>query len=129
MNVAACPDRELADGRRFPAERIRHLAERHTEHVVEEEGRSLQRRQALERHHQRQSEVIPFETIILGIDQRFGQPGAHITLAAEACRLHLVEAKPGDDAREVRIGSRDIPPVPGNPAQPCVLHDVLRFAA
>ena len=88
---------------------------------MEQERRTLQRRQAFEREHQRQGDVLVF----LLFDYRLGEPWANIGLATVARRLELVEAEPGNRAAQERLGLAHRLTVGGEPAQERVLHDIL----
>ena len=62
----------LAARRRLAADRFGDLVKADAEDVVQQKGGAFQRRQALERQHQRQGDVVEF--ILLRLDQRFWQP-------------------------------------------------------
>lgn len=93
LHVAARAHGQLAHGRRIAVERLRDLRQRHVEHVVQQEGGALQRREPFEREHQGEGQVVGD---VLGrvdrAEQRLGQPTADIGLAPRPCRFHLVEA-------------------------------------
>ena len=57
-HMRARPAGELAAGRGLAADRLGDLLEADAEHVVQQEGGALERRQSLERHHQRQRDVV-----------------------------------------------------------------------
>ena len=89
---------KLAARRRFTAHRLGNLLEADAEHVVEEKGGTLQRRQTLQRHHQRQRDIVDF--ILRCLDDRFWQPGPDIGLAPVPRGFQVVEAKAGHDAAQ-----------------------------
>ena len=82
---------KLAARRRLAADRLGDLLEVDAEHVVQEEGGALQRRQALERQHQRQRDVV--DLVLRRLDDRFRQPRPDIGLAPVPRRFQLVEAE------------------------------------
>src|SRR5215813_6235650 len=87
---------KLAACGRLTADRLGDLFEGHAEHVMEKKGGPFQRRQALERHHQRQRDVV--DLIVGRFDDWFRQPRPDIGLAPMPCGFQVVEAKPGHDA-------------------------------
>jgi hypothetical protein len=96
---------ELAAGRRLAADGLGDLLEAHAEHVVQQEGGALQRRQALQRHHQGQGDVL-VNLVRRRLDDRLGQPGPDIGLAPRPRRLQLVQAQAGTTRRRNASGSR-----------------------
>jgi len=72
-HVAARAAGELTAGRRRTTDRRGDLVEADAEHVVEEKGGAFQRRQALERQHQRQGDVV--DLVLRRLDHRLRQPG------------------------------------------------------
>ena len=70
------------------------------EDIVEQESGAFERRQAFEREHQRQRDVVGF----LLFDQRVGEPGTDIGLAAATRRFDLVEAEAGHGTAQERRG-------------------------
>src|SRR3546814_2380309 len=76
VDMSPGPAGELAACRRFATDRLREFLEADAEHVVEEEGGAFQRRQALQRHHQRQRDVVDLVPRLL--DDRLRQPGHDI---------------------------------------------------
>ena len=100
------------------------LVEGRAENVVQQEGGALQRRQALQRHHQRQGDVVGL--VLGGFNHGLGQPRADIGLAPPTRRLQLIERDARDDAPEIGFRRRDRPAIDLEPAQEGVLHSVLR---
>ena len=70
---------ELAAGRRLTADRLCDLVETDAENVMEQEGRALQRRQAFERDHERQRDIV--DLLVPGFHDRFWQPRPDVGLA------------------------------------------------
>ena len=122
VHVLARPRSKLADGRCVAANRGRDIVERHAEYIVQQECRTFERTQPLQRHEQGQRDVGNF---ILGLDHRLGQPGSHIGLAPPPRRFQHVEAATGDDAGQVRLRHGDLGPVGIEPAQEGILHRIL----
>ena len=111
--MAAATGRQLATGRLAAAQRRGDLGEADLEHVVQQEGRALQRRQPLQRQHQRHREIMRVVARRLGfeswvVEHRLGQPGPDIGFAPAARRFQLIETEAGDDARQE--GARVLPP-------------------
>ncbi len=83
------------------------------EHIVQQEGRPLERRKTFQRQHQRQRDVFLF----LLFDDGIGQPRADISLALAPRRLELIEAEARDRAAQERLGlahlARGRPPSSG----------------
>ncbi|AIT07465.1 hypothetical protein MC45_15030 [Sphingomonas taxi] len=124
-DVTTRPRRKLPHRGRRTVERRRHLGQRDVEHVVEQEGGALQRRQAFERQHQRQREIVRHLLRPVDDEQRLGQPRADIGLAAYPRRFEMIEAQARDDPRQpCRRRRHRIRP---RPAQPGVLYHVLRL--
>ena len=90
---------------------------------MEQKRRTLQRREALKRHHQRQRYIVG--NVFLGLDNGFRQPGAKVGFALVASRFQLVERKACHDAAQER--SRLAHPIAlgVKPAQERFLNDVL----
>ena len=64
---------ELSAGGRVAVDGASDLLERHGEHVVQEEGGALERRQALQRQHQRERGLVrPLRLRARRLDQRLG---------------------------------------------------------
>ena len=80
-DMAARPGGELPAGHGAAADGGGDFLEAEAEDVVQQEGGALQRRQALQRQHQRQGDVVGLRLRLL--DQRLGQPGADIGFAAD----------------------------------------------
>src|SRR5262245_59074444 len=98
---------KLAAGRLAPLQRIRYFAEREIEHVVEQEGSSLEWRQPVEGQQQRKRQVFGQLRASVwskgsGVEDRFGEPLADVCLAACARRFQHVEAKPRRGRHEKR---------------------------
>ena len=115
---------ELAASRGLAPDRLGDLLEADAEHVVQQKGGALERRQALERDHQRQRDVV--DLVLFGFDHGLRQPGSDIGLAPAPRRLQLVEAEPGDDAAQIGFRLLDRIAVGVEPAQERILHHVLR---
>ena len=122
-DMVARAARELAAGRRLAADRLGDLLEVDAEHVVQQEGGALERRQAFERQHQRQGDVV--DLVLRGLDDRLRQPGADIGLAPVPRRFQLVEAEPGHDAAQKGLRLAHRLAVGVEPAQERLLHHVL----
>ena len=116
---------ELAARRGLAADRLGDLLEADAEHVVQQKGGALERRQALERDHQRQRDVV--DLVLSGFDHGFRQPGSDIGLAPAPRRLQLVEAEAGDDATQIGFRLLHRIAIGVEPAQERVLHRVLRI--
>jgi hypothetical protein len=71
--------------------------------ALNKESSALQVRQALERHHQRQRDVVDF--VLRRLDHRLRQPGPDIGRAPVPRRFQLVEAQPRHDAAQPRKAS------------------------
>jgi hypothetical protein len=84
-HLGSRPARQLAARRRFAPEGLADFIEVDIHYVVEEESRSFERRETLERQHQRQSDVV--DLLVVHFDDRFRQPRANIglTLIARRC--------------------------------------------
>ncbi len=81
---------ELAAGRGLAADRLGDRIELHPEHVMQQEGRPFQRRQPLQRDHQRQDQVVG-GLLLLGIEERLGQPWSDIGRAPAPRGFQLVQ--------------------------------------
>ena len=68
---------ELAAGSRVALDGRRDFLESQPEHIVQQEGRPLERRKAFQRQHQRQGDVFLFVLF----DDGIGKPGTDIGLA------------------------------------------------
>jgi len=71
---------ELAACGGFTIDGLSNFVEADAEHVMEKKGSLFERRQSLQRHHQRQRHVV--DLILLRLDNRFRQPGSDIGLAS-----------------------------------------------
>jgi hypothetical protein len=91
---------------------------------MQQEGGALERRQSLERHHQRQRDVVDF--LLLGFDQGFRQPWPDIGFSPPPRRLQLVEAEAGDDAAQIGFRFENGVAIGVETTQERVLHHVLR---
>ena len=116
--------RELAAGGLVAADRLGDLVEADAEHVVQKKGRALERRQALERHHERQRDIV--DLVVRRLDDRLRQPRANIGLALSPRRLQLIEADAGHDAAKVSLRLAHRRAIDAEPAQERVLDRVLR---
>ena len=104
---------------------------------MQQEGRALQRRQALQREHEGHGHVLRELGLHLRagrpagllVQQRFGQPDADILLAFRGGRAQFVQAQVCHQAREVGASMLDGAFVHVGPAQPGLLHDVLGLGA
>ena len=112
-DMGARAGRELAAGGRVALDGGRDLLESQPEHIVQQEGRPLERRKAFQRQHQRQGDVFLFVLFHDGI----GKPGTDIGLALAPRRFELIEAEPRDRAAQERLGlahlARGRPPSSG----------------
>ena len=97
------------------------LLEFEPEHIVQQERRPLERREAFQRQHQRQCDVV----LLLLFDDGIGKPRAHIGLALAPRRLELIETEPRDRAAQERLGLAHLIAVGLHPADEGLLHDVL----
>ena len=114
--------RELPAGGGAAPDRRRDLLEADPEDVVQQEGGPLERREPLERQHQRQGDVL----LLLGLlDHRLGKPRADIDLAPAPRRLELVEAEPRHGAAQEGLGLAHRAAVGAHPADERLLHHVL----
>ena len=109
------------------------LGEIETEYVVQKETRPLQRRQALEKEHHSDGNVVrevARAVIPEGfIHHRFGQPLADVEFAARARRLHPIETQACHHGAEIAARLLDRGAVCRMPAEIGVLHDVLGLGA
>ena len=99
-DMAARAGGELAAGGGVALDGGRDLLEVQPEHVVQQEGRPLERRKPLQRQHQRQGDV--FQLVLF--DDGIGKPGADIGFALAPRGFELVEAEPRDRAAQERLG-------------------------
>src|SRR5690349_16733642 len=108
------------------------FAKIHIEHIVKEKRGAFERRKTLQRKKQGEREVFRE----LGRtsrrsegrwrDDRFGQPGTDIGFAAHLSGFEAIQAKPDDDAGQIRPEVGDFRGLRGVvPAQISVLNDVL----
>jgi hypothetical protein len=87
--VRACAGGKLPARSLAPLQRRPHFAEGELEHVVQQEGRALERRQPVERQEQRNGQILGQLRAAVGrercrIDDRLGQPGTDVLRAARA---------------------------------------------
>ena len=115
--------RKLSAGHGVAADRFGDFVEGRAEHVVQEEGGPFQWRQAVERHHQRQGNVVGL--VLGGFDHRLGKPRANIGLALPTRRLQVIETDADDDATQIGFRRHDRPAIDFEPAQEGVLNCVL----
>jgi len=99
---------------------------------VQQERRTLERRQPVQRQHQGKGQIVGqfggrIRGKTVGIEHRLRQPRADIELPLHPRALQAVEAKPRDDGDEECFGVVDI--IGAGEAEVGVLHDVLRIAA
>ena len=120
-HMAARPRGELAAGGRVAPDRRRDFLEVQPEHVVQQEGRALERRQTFQRQHQRQGDVLLFRLL----DDRIGQPRADIGLALVPRRLELIETEARDRAAQERLRLTHRAAVGPHPADEGLLQHVL----
>jgi hypothetical protein len=111
------------------------LRVRVVEDLAQQERGPLLGRQALEQHQERQGQRVRHLGLVgrvaaTVVDQRLGQPLAHVALASDPGRSQLVDAQPGDHGREV--GAWRLDPLAllqrVVQAQQRLLHDVLGLA-
>ncbi len=123
------PQKLSAGGLTLPEQR-RDLPVIEIENVVEEEGGALRMRQPLKRDDERHRNLVQDvdlpDSAFFQV-QRFRQSVAAALLASCAGGIELVEAKPGDDLDQVGLRRVDLHAAL-LPAQPRILHDVLRAA-
>jgi len=119
---AAC---KLATRGRLPPDRGRDLLEVEAEHVMQQEGGALQRRQTFQRHQQRQSDVV-VQLILSRFHDRLRQPRADIGLAPAPDRLELVQAQARDHPAQKCSRFAHRVSIDVEPAQEGVLDHVLR---
>lgn len=94
------------------------------EHVMKQEGGALQRRQTLQRHQQRQSNVV--QLILARFHDWLREPGADVRLALAPDRLEAVQAQARDDSAQKCCRLAHSIPVHIEPAQEGVLDHVFR---
>ena len=122
-DMAARAAGELAACRRIAVDGRGDLIEADAENVVKQKGGALQRRQALQRQHQRQRHVV--DLVLRRLDHRLRQPRPDIGLAPMPCRFQLIEAKPGHDAAQIGFRLTHSGAVGIEPAQKRFLDNVL----
>ena len=120
-DVSARTRSELAAGRRVTLDGRGDLVEVQPEHVVQQEGRPLERRKTFQRKHQRQGDVFLF----LLFDDGIGKPGADIRLALTSRRFQLIETEARDRAPQERLGFAYLAAVGLHPADEGLLHNIL----
>src|SRR5690606_16096089 len=101
LDVRASATCKLAARRGLATDRLRNLLERETEHVVKKECGPLKRRQALERHHERQRDVVD-GVDLLHLEDGFRQPRSYICLPYTPSGPQLVEAQTRDHRTKQR---------------------------
>jgi len=94
--VRACPSGKLPARSLAPLQHRGHFAEREIEHVVQQEGRPLERRQPVERQEQRDGQILGQLRAAVGrercrVDNRLRQPWTDVLLTPcarprSACR-------------------------------------------
>ena len=99
----------------------RDLVESQPEHIVQQEGGALERRQAFQRQHQRQGDVF----LLVLFDDGIGKPGADIGLALVPRGFELIETQPRDRAAQERLGLAHLAAIGLHPADEGLLHHVL----
>jgi hypothetical protein len=90
---------------------------------VQQEGGALERRQSLERQHQRQRDVV--DCVLVSFDQGFRQPRPNIGFAPAPRRLQLVETEAGYDRAQIGLRFENRIAIGVEPAQERILHHVL----
>lgn len=98
------------------------------EDLVQDEHRPLQRGERLQHHQQRERERVGPYGLVGGVgggDERFGQPGPDVGLAAPAQRALVGERLVHRDAYEVGARMADLVRILGRPRQPGLLQHVL----
>ena len=121
-DVGPRPGGQLAAGGFLPPQRLGYLAIGLPEHVVQQEGRALERREPFQREHQRQGDILG----LFGVQHRVGQPRADIGLAPPPCRFQLVEAQARHRAPQERPGRAHRGAIGRQPAKETFLHRVFR---
>ena len=112
---------ELAAGGGIAADGRGDFLEFQPEHVVQQEGRPLERRKTFQRQHQRQGDVL----LVLLFDDGIGKPRADIGLALAPRRFELIETEARDRAAQERLGFAHLAAVGPHPADEGLLHDIL----
>ena len=99
---------------------------------MKQEGGAFQRRQPVERQQQGKREIVGefgggIGRQAFGVEHRLREPRPDIDFPLRPCALQPVEAKPGHDGDEKRLGVVDV--LRAGEAQIGILHDVFRIAA
>ena len=107
-----------------------HFAEREIEHVVQQEGGPLERRQTVERQEQRNGQILGEFRAAVGrercrVDNRLWQPGTDVLLTPSACRGQHVETNPRRRGHQKRARVRHVVAIGPMPAQVRLLHRVF----
>ncbi len=125
--------RQLAAGGLAAVERARYRGEFEPEHIVQQKGGALERRQPFEHQHQGDGEIMGEIAGGAGVkrfvDHRLGQPLSDIKLAPCFGRLHAVEAQARDHRAEIASRLGDGGTIRRMPAQIGILHHILGFGA
>jgi hypothetical protein len=100
------------------------------EHIVQQEGRTLQRRQTFERQQQCVGEIVGdlagglcAQGIRVG--DRLWQPRSNVRLAPDAFELEPVQGQPCNDRRQISLVVLDLRAVSLRPFELGILHHVL----
>src|SRR5215472_17843802 len=98
-DVRACPGGKLSASRLAPLQCRGDFAEREIEHVVQQEGCALERRQLVENQEQRDGQILSqFRAAVrrerCRVKNRLRQPRADVLLATGASRRHYIETNP-----------------------------------
>ena len=129
-HVRPCAGGKLPARRLAPLQCRGHFAEREIEHVVQQEGSPLERRQPVERQEQRDGQILGQLRAAVGrercrVDNRLRQPGTDVLLAPCARRGQHVETNSRRRGHEKRSRVRHFVAVGRMPAQVRLLHRVL----
>ena len=122
-HMGAGPAGQLPARGLIAADGLGDLVEFHPEHVMQQERRALQRRQPLQRHHQRQGDIV--HLVRFGGEHRLGQPGPDIDFALLPRRFQHIQTKPCDHLAQPRFRLAHRGAVGVEPAQECLLHHIL----
>ena len=134
VHVPACPAGELADRGVAAVEGGGDLGEGEPEGLPQDEDRPFQRGEGFEHDQDRHRHTVREDGALLGVrrllpevgGQRLRKPRPHVRLTPGLDLAEPVQGEPGGDADQVRARFADLGTVAAGPAQPGVLHHVLR---
>jgi hypothetical protein len=106
------------------------FAEREIEHVVQQEGSPLERRQPVQHQQQRYGQILGQLGAAVGregrgVDNRLRQPGTDVFFMPRARRSQYIEANPRRRGHQKRPRVRHFAAVGRMPAQAGLLHRIL----